>query len=126
MTKIYAAVPIVLLMAFFAVGCGSLQTKSELEVTVNPSKSHEECTEMMPRDVLVYSFKSSDQVDFNIHFHEGGNITYPVSKKSAGEEGKFQAEKEQIYCIMWTNIQTTPVRINYTFKLEKWIKTPIY
>jgi hypothetical protein len=115
------------LLAFLANGCSSFQVKNGTDVTMNPSALHEECVELMPRDVLSYSFKASDPVDFNIHYHEETNIVYPVSKKnSSGEEGKFYADKEQTYCLMWTNIQTKPVRLTYTFKVEKKIKEMNY
>ena len=115
------------ILAFLANGCSSFQLKNGTEVTMNPSKLHEECVELMPRDVLSYSFKASDPVDFNIHYHEETNIVYPVFKKnSSGEEGKFYADKEQTYCLMWTNIQTKPVRLTYTFKVEKKIKEMNY
>ncbi len=81
---------------------------------------------MMPRDVLNYSFTSSAPLDFNIHCHEGGNVICPVKTTSAGETGKYYAEKEQIYCLMWTNTQTTPVQLKYTFSLEKKNTTPLY
>lgn len=113
----------VLFSCFFlltAGGCSSFNMKNETEVALAPSKLHEECMELVPHDVLFYSFKASDPVDFNVHYHEAGNITYPVSKKNtAGEEGKYYAEKEQYYCLMWTNIQTKPVHITYKFRVEK-------
>ncbi len=123
MSRIFVTIFLGSFLVIFLNGCSSLAVKNEIEVTVNPSKSHEECMEMMPGDVLSYSFNASEPVDFNIHCHEEGNVVCPVSKKSSkGGEGKFYAEKEQTYCLMWTNIQTKPVRLTYTFDLGKKIK----
>ena len=123
MPKIFMTVLLGPLLALLVNGCSSLQVKDETAVTINPSKLHEECMGLMPGDALFYSFKASDPVDFNIHCHEGGNIICPVSKQStSADEGKFYAEKEQTYCLMWTNIQTKPVRLTYTFKVEKKVK----
>ncbi len=123
MTKIFRTMLLGSLLVLLVNGCSSLQIKDETAVTINPSKLHEECMELMRGDALRYSFKVSDPVDFNIHFHEGGNIIYPISKQStSADEGKFYADKEQTYCLMWTNIQTKPVRLTYTFKVEKKVK----
>lgn len=120
MLKTFLSVLLPCLFLFTASGCSSLNIKNETEVTIVPSKLHEECMELVPHDVLFYSFKASDPVDFNVHYHEYGNIIYPISKKNtAGEEGKFYADKQQIYCLMWTDIQTNPVRITYKFRVEK-------
>ena len=111
---------LVSLLSFFLNGCGALPVKNESEVIINPSKLYEECMELTPRDVLFYSFKSFDPVDFNIHYHEERNIIYPVFKKdSSAEEGKLYVDKEQTYCLMWTNIQTKPVRVTYAFRVER-------
>jgi hypothetical protein len=119
MSKIFITMVLVSFLAIFSNGCGVHQIKNESEVTINPSKIYEECIELTPRDVLFYSFKSFEPVDFNVHYHEDGNIIYPVFKKdSAAEEGKFYADKEQTYCLMWTNTQTKSVRITYAFRVE--------
>jgi hypothetical protein len=123
MPRIFVAMVLAGFLVIFLNGCSSLEAKNTIEVTLNPSKLHEECMEMMPGDILSYSFNASGPVDFNIHCHEQGNIICPVSKKgSTSDEGDFRAEKEQIYCLMWTNIQTIPVRLTYTFAVEKKIK----
>ena len=127
MSKTFMTVLLGALLAFLVNGCASLHIKDERTATMNPSKLHEECVDLMTGDALVYSFKASDSVDFNIHYHEAANIAYPVSKKSsAAEEGKFSAEKEQTYCLMWTNIQTKPVSLTYTFKVERKVKPADY
>jgi hypothetical protein len=120
MSKIMKTMVLVSFLAFLSNGCSALPVKNSSEVTINPSKLHEECIELTPRDVLFYAFKSFEPVDFNIHYHEERNIVYPVLKKgSSAEEGKFYADKEQTYCLMWTNIQTNPVRLTYEFRVEK-------
>jgi hypothetical protein len=120
MMKTFLSVLFPCLFLIVGSGCSSLNMKNETDVTMAPSKLHEECMELAPHDVLFYSFKASDPVDFNVHCHESENIICPISQKNtAGEEGKFYADKEQFYCLMWTNIQTKPVRITYKFRVEK-------
>lgn len=120
MSKILRAVLIVSLVAIIASGCSALLRKSETEVTVDPSKFHEDCIELLPGDVLVYSFRASSPVDFNIHFHTEETCNYPVSKKNtSNEEGKFYAENKQFYCLMWTNPQKESVQLTYTYNVGK-------
>jgi hypothetical protein len=120
MTKILRAVLIVGIVAIIASGCSALLRKSETEVTVDPSRIHEDCTDLFPGDVMVYSFRASSPVDFNIHFHEEGTITYPVSEKNiSNDEGKFSPERKQFYCLMWTNPQKEPVHLTYSYHIVK-------
>ncbi len=120
MKKIFAAVLFAGLLAVTSIGCSSLNLKGETEAVINPSKFHEDCIKLVPGDVWTYSFKASNPVDFNIHFHEEGKITYPVSRKNTpAEEGKFYPDKEEFYCLMWTNLQKNPVQLTYTYKVDK-------
>ena len=120
MHKVLRPLFLAVLSAFILSGCSSLQIRDETEVTLNPSKIHEECMELLPGDVLSYSFNASGPVDFNIHFHEEENISYPVSrKKISSYEGKYSPAKEQMYCLMWTNVKKTAVQLTYAFKVEK-------
>ena len=108
------------LIAFIVGGCVSLNLKGETEVVINPAKCHEDCIKVTRGDVLSYSFKTSNPIDFNIHFHEDGKIIYPVyNKNTVSQEGKFFPDKEEFYCLMWTNLQTNPVQLIYTYRVDK-------
>ena len=118
-SKIVRALLIVGIVAIIS-GCSALLRKSETEVTVDPAKIHEDCVDLFPGDVMVYSFRASGPVDFNIHFHSEGTVTYPVSEKNmSNSEGRFSPERKQFYCLMWTNRQTEPVRLTYTYHVVK-------
>jgi len=120
MLKILEAVVLTCLLILVVFGCNPMQVKNESEVTLAPSKVHEDCMELIPTDVLYYSFKTEGPVNFNIHYHEGAKITYPVTKdNTAGEEGRFYPDRKQYFCLMWTNPQSGSVRLTYTFRIEK-------
>jgi hypothetical protein len=107
-------------LAAMASGCSALNLRGENGVVLQPSKFHEDCLKLVPGDVWSYSFKASQPVDFNIHFHEWGKITYPVLKKNtSAEESKFYPDREEFYCLMWTNLQKNAVRITYTYTTGK-------
>ena len=119
-SEILRAMLIAGIVAIIASGCSALLRKSETEVTVDPSRIHEDCIDLFPGDVMVYSFRASSPVDFNIHFHSEGTITYPVSGKNMSNgEGKFSPERKQFYCLMWTNPQKEPVHLTYTYNVVK-------
>jgi hypothetical protein len=118
MRRVFAAIIFACLLSFAAGGCSLLNLKGETEAVMDPSKLHEDCVKLEPGDSISYSFKASGPVDFNIHYHEVGKIFYPVLKKdTAAEQGRFSADKEEFYCLMWTNIQRNPVHVSYTYKV---------
>lgn len=111
----------ILLVAFALAGCSSLQIRDQAQTVTVEALVHprEECLEMAPGDILSYSFTASRPVDFNVHYHEGEDILYPISQKAvANGEGSYRAEREQIHCLMWTNIHHEPVSLTYTFRVD--------
>ena len=42
-------------------------------------------------------------MDFNIHYHEGEKVAFPVKRDAMrGDGGTFTADVAQDYCWMWT------------------------
>ena len=53
---------------------------------------------------IRYVFESSAPVEFNIHFHRGDSIEYPVKRDSVVQaDDRFIARSAEEYCLMWTN-----------------------
>ena len=72
-------------------------------VTLAPGEIHEECMKLAPGDKRGYYWKSAAPVDFNIHFHDGDQVTYPIKRDAMrGDGGAFTAKIAQDYCWMWT------------------------
>ena len=87
-------------------------------VTVAPSQSHEECLTLAADQSLLYSFKSSQPLDFNIHYHQGDAVTYPVQQKAVSRSfNGFSAPLEQTYCLMWINRSSAPATLNYSLQV---------
>ncbi|HMK43867.1 MAG TPA: hypothetical protein VK445_06990 [Dissulfurispiraceae bacterium] len=114
MRKILAAV---FIMAFVSgcAGSAGMQSKTEtaaIDALVAPGKIHEACYEMLKGQVLRYRFTASKPLDFNIHFHEGAHISYPVELNGvAAQNGDYVIPQDQFYCLMWTNKQAEPVTL---------------
>jgi hypothetical protein len=72
-------------------------------LTLEPAKIHEECMRLEAGQKRRYHWKSSAPVDFNIHYHEGPEVFYPVKRDlMRGDGGTFTAKTAQDYCWMWT------------------------
>src|SRR5438045_3462340 len=88
-------------LAATPVVAASTQTFS---AAIQPGQVHEECTKMDKGEARRYEWKSDAAVDFNIHYHEGKEIFYPVKKDAVKKAaGTFRAKTAQEYCWMWTS-----------------------
>jgi hypothetical protein len=80
------------------------------EAVVEPQKDFEVCTKMDKGETRRYSWRSDKAVDFNIHYHRGKDVTYPVKRTSMrGDGGSFTAKQADEYCWMWSAKAATKV-----------------
>ena len=74
-----------------------------VDITLEPKKVHEECATLQAGETRKYQWKADVAVDFNIHYHVGKDVFYPVKRDTArGHNGTFKAKTAQDYCWMWT------------------------
>jgi hypothetical protein len=74
-----------------------------IDVTIAARKVHEECTRLEPGQSRRWHWKSTAPVDFNIHYHRGEEVFYPVKRDGMrGDGGTFTAKTAEDYCWMWT------------------------
>jgi len=80
-------------------------------VKLEPKAMHEECAKLQAGDKRKYYWKADNAVDFNIHYHEGPEVFYPVKRDGMrGDGGTFVAKIGQDYCWMWT-ARDKPVKL---------------
>jgi hypothetical protein len=107
-------------------GCAAQQQDAGEEpmVRIKPSRSYEECVQTLPGQAIEYSFQASKPVDFNIHYHRGETIIFPVSEKetmaSQGALDCHQAmeepsEKSEYFCLMWENPHDVSVGLDFEY-----------
>jgi hypothetical protein len=93
-------------LALAATCCSAFAASSgrqSVDVTLEPKKMHEECLRMEKGEKRHYSWKATGPVDFNIHYHEGPEVFYPVKRDGMrGDGGTFTAKLATDYCWMWT------------------------
>ena len=108
---------IALLAAGSALAAGSTISTSSgdkhaFSATVSAGGVHEECVKLAKDESRRYEWSSNAAVDFNIHYHEGAEVTYPVKRDGMRTDGgTFTASKgTQDYCWMWT-ARDKPVKL---------------
>ena len=83
----------------------------EFTAKLEPRGMHEECVKLAAGEKRDYYWKTDIAVDFNIHYHEGSDVFYPVKREGMrGDGGAFVAKKAQDYCWMWTS-RDKPARL---------------
>jgi len=115
MFKRLSVFPVIAVLAVLFTGCATMTPR--YAKTLEPGV-FEDCFEMNAGQVLEYSFKAEKPINFNIHYHEDGQIFYPASEDNiSAREGTFIAEKKQYYCFMFTNPYDDTVGFTYTYSV---------
>ena len=74
-----------------------------VDVELAPGKIHEECMRLEAGQKRRYYWKSTAPVDFNVHYHQGEKVSYPVRReRMRGDGGTFTAKTGEDYCWMWS------------------------
>ncbi|MDI4635229.1 hypothetical protein J7U46_19355 [Pelomonas sp. V22] len=85
----------------------------EKAMTVAPGKFAEICGKLNKGQVIAWSFKSSQPMNFNIHYHEGKTAVFPIKlDATAVAEDKLVVPVDQGYCWMWSNKTDKPVDLS--------------
>ncbi len=89
--------------------------KSQIE----PGKVHEVCMTLLEGQNVAYFFKSSETMNFNIHYHEGEKVIFPVEEYPTNMGSDvFSAPIEQGYCLMWTNPTLVTVELEVRYEVQ--------
>jgi hypothetical protein len=86
------------------------------KMTLPAGEFHEECVELAARQKLDYSFRSAAPLDFNIHYHRGDKVHYPVRKNGVTTRtASYTAQRADGYCLMWRNPHKKAIDLEYRF-----------
>jgi hypothetical protein len=84
-------------------GAAAETSASAFSVTLEPKGMHEECAHLEKGEKRNYYWRADGPVDFNVHYHRGDEVVYPVKRDAMrGDGGTFTAKSAQDYCWMWT------------------------
>ena len=89
-------------------------------VTLKPGKIFEKCMNLVPPQKIEYSFESAAKINFNLHYHKGEQVYYPVKlDRTNGESGLHEAKAKEAYCLMWENKTGADVELTYNARIVK-------
>jgi len=132
--KIARIVSLIILSLIITVACNTKEVKKDSQLPpgveeisqtayISQGQSYEECIELYPNQVMHYSFKASQNVNFNIHYHgmEGRKYAIKRNEISAfnGElvcnEMSFYDKEQENFCMIWSNFNELDVRLNLKY-----------
>jgi hypothetical protein len=126
-------IPFLLLLATIIIsGCASSDVKEKggmstyNTVKIKPSGFFEECVEVLPNQVMDFSFDASDSLNFNVHYHTKTEVQYPVNKKGISswkgslspDELEFYTKDQENFCLMWDNPNSEAVKISFSCRVK--------
>ena len=89
-------------------------------VTIKPNKQVEKCMALDPPQKIEYRFESSAKLNFNLHYHKGDQVYYPVKLDGTnGESGLYEAKAKEVYCLMWENRTSADIELTYSARVAK-------
>lgn len=107
---------VALISALPSMVCAETKTDNS---SIEPGKVHEVCMNLTEGQNLIYFFKSTQKMNFNIHYHEGEKVTFPVEEYPTNMGSDvFTAPLEQGYCMMWTNIADEAVDLDVSYEVQ--------
>ncbi|MCK5359473.1 MAG: hypothetical protein KAJ95_02545 [Gammaproteobacteria bacterium] len=95
-------------------GCSVTHAAENKAISLRPGEIHESCHDLATGIKLNYQYTGGSVTLFNIHYHKGKEIIYPVPDELAfRRNSSLTAASTQTYCLMWRNIQGRPVAVQY-------------
>ena len=78
--------------------------QSRSRIRSGPAPAPKSASSFPAAQSIGYAFESSAPVDFNIHFHRGKEVVYPVKADAIPRmDDRFTAPSTEEFCLMWTN-----------------------
>jgi hypothetical protein len=94
-------------------------TEIAKDMEIAAGKAHEACVELDVPQKMSYSFTSSADLVFGLHYHAEEGVQYPDPEKPRkSAKGQFEPAEKNHYCLMWTNSSKKPVKLNYKYSVK--------
>ena len=111
---------VTLLAAVTTICSAQSHATDEKSLNLRPGKVHESCHKLDAGSKLSYTYQASSETLFNVHYHMGKEIKYPVAEQQAlKDSGIVYIDTTQTYCLMWTNPQSHTVTLRYTADISR-------
>ena len=87
----------------------------EHRVVVAPGQFAEACGRLDRGQAVRWSYEAAGPLDFNIHYHQGRRVAFPVKRAGVARAGgALKVRLDQDYCWMWTNKSARPQSLRMT------------
>ena len=87
------------------------------ELTVPAGKFAEVCGKLAAPTSVAWAFEADAPTDFNVHYHEGKQVTYPARLTGVNQASAvLQVDAARDYCWMWTNKTGQEARLKLTLR----------
>lgn len=87
----------------------------EHSLVIAPERFAEVCGPLAAGQTVRWTFKADKTVNFNIHYHVGKAVQFPVKKEQVESlEGDLVVDSMQDYCWMWSNKTTAATKLSVT------------
>jgi hypothetical protein len=73
------------------------------EGRIEPGKFAEVCGKVVPGQQIQWRYEASAELEFNIHYHVGKEVSYPERANAARAEGELRVARSEDHCWMWVN-----------------------
>lgn len=94
--------------------------KHHTYVTTHKDEVGEVCPELKAGQTLNFKFKSSEDVEFNLHYHLDDKVEYPIKPQTLKSINKsYKAPIDQTYCLMWKGISEKPSKIQVGYGIAE-------
>lgn len=109
-----------ILISVFAINTANAEDAQKHLILVNSDKGNigEICPELKTGQTLHFEFEANKEVKFNLHYHQGEKVTYPIEvQKLQSIKQTFKAPIDQTYCLMWEGLEDkSNIKVTYFTK----------
>lgn len=90
----------------------SAEGRFEHRAELAPGGFAEVCGRLDKGNAVRWNFDAGGPLDFNIHYHQGKQVVFPVKRAGAAKgAATLKVKVEQDYCWMWTNKTAQPLAL---------------
>jgi hypothetical protein len=102
-----------LMLLVFESACAEMRVApAAIEVSLESGAFEELCFELGAGQSMRYTFDAGAPLEFNLHWHRGNEVLYPVRIDAIARiGGVFRAPQSEAYCLMWTNRKRSSVAL---------------
>jgi hypothetical protein len=108
----------ILLVLLLPLLCQGQQTEKSVEINMPAKQVHEECIALSEGQTLKFSYEANAVLEFNLHFHHGKDVTYPLKGKYSIYSNTYLATQKNDFCLMWENKTGGIVKLQTTYRIE--------